>query len=115
MCERRPYEETDQASIPIAAGWMGHPSIAVFASLALITGGITMNTRNPTSVKFKRMFVNILSIFVILAMAFPITGTVSAAYDSPFAGHWEAIDVDGSDIRLSIGGPSSGPFQITWT
>lgn len=34
---------------------------------------------------------------------------------SPFVGHWEAIDVDGSDIRLTIAGPPDGPFQITWT
>jgi hypothetical protein len=41
--------------------------------------------------------------------------TVFAAGPSPFVGHWEGIDIDGSDIRLSIGGPSDGPFQITWT
>ena len=34
---------------------------------------------------------------------------------SPFVGHWEAIDVDGSDIRLTIAGPPDGPFQITST
>jgi regulation of enolase protein 1 (concanavalin A-like superfamily) len=34
---------------------------------------------------------------------------------SPFKGHWQAIDVDASDIRLTIGGPPSGPFRITWT
>lgn len=34
---------------------------------------------------------------------------------SPFVGHWQAIDGDGSDIRLTIGGPPDGPFNITWT
>jgi hypothetical protein len=33
----------------------------------------------------------------------------------PFIGQWQAIDVDGGDIRLSIGGKPSGPFRITWT
>jgi hypothetical protein len=34
---------------------------------------------------------------------------------SPFLGSWQAIDSDGSDIRLVIAGPPNGPFQITWT
>lgn len=34
---------------------------------------------------------------------------------SPFVGHWDAIDVDGSDIRLTIAGPPNGPFRITST
>jgi len=34
---------------------------------------------------------------------------------SPFAGHWQAVDIDGGDIRLTIGGPPKGPFRITWT
>ncbi len=34
---------------------------------------------------------------------------------SPFVGHWEAVDVDASAIRLTIGGPLDGPFHITWT
>jgi len=40
---------------------------------------------------------------------------VQAGNASPFVGHWQAIDVDGSDIRLVISGPPNGPFQITWT
>jgi hypothetical protein len=38
-----------------------------------------------------------------------------AAPPSPFRGHWQGIDVDGSDIRLTIAGPPNGPFRITWT
>lgn len=34
---------------------------------------------------------------------------------SPFVGHWQALDVDGGDIRLTIAGPPSSLFQITWT
>jgi len=34
---------------------------------------------------------------------------------SPFVGHWQATDIDGSDMRLTIAGPPNGPFQITWT
>jgi hypothetical protein len=30
-------------------------------------------------------------------------------------GIWEAIDLDGSVIRLSIGGPAQGVYQIAWT
>jgi regulation of enolase protein 1 (concanavalin A-like superfamily) len=44
---------------------------------------------------------------------FSLTGQPQPS--SPFVGHWEAIDVDASDIRLTIGGPPSGPFRITWT
>ena len=72
----------------------------------------TICSGNP---KLTRMFTNILSIVVIFALAFPATFHVSAATDSPFVGHWETVDVDGSDIRLAIGGPPNGPFKITWT
>jgi CSLREA domain-containing protein len=73
-----------------------------------------MNMKLTQNRTFKRMFVNILRIFVILTMALPTTIAVAAS-DSPFPGKWEAVDVDGSDIRLTIGGPPDGPFQITWT
>jgi len=54
------------------------------------------------------------SILILTALfAFPLTA--NAASRSPFVGHWQAIDVDGSDIRLAIGGPANGPFRITWT
>ncbi|MGW8226603.1 MAG: LamG domain-containing protein, partial [Anaerolineales bacterium] len=55
-----------------------------------------------------------LSIFAIFAFLV-IPKSTFAASTSPFIGHWQAIDVDGSDIRLSIAGPPQGPFQITWT
>jgi hypothetical protein len=55
-----------------------------------------------------------LAIFAI--SAFLVFPTITfAASTSPFVGHWQAIDVDGSDIRLAIAGPPQGPFQITWT
>jgi len=34
---------------------------------------------------------------------------------SPFAGSWQAIDVDGSSMRLAIGGSRGGLYRITWT
>ncbi|HEX6033802.1 MAG TPA: hypothetical protein VFY83_05175 [Anaerolineales bacterium] len=61
------------------------------------------------------MFATILSIFVILAIAFSVTTVVYAAPKSPFIGKWEAIDVDGSDMHLTIAGRPTGPFHITWT
>lgn len=73
-----------------------------------------MNTIRVSKHKLNRMLANILSIFVVLAMAFPVSSVVHAA-SSPFVGHWTAIDVDGSDIRLTIAGRADGPFQITWT
>ena len=42
-----------------------------------------MNTYYPINRKLKRMFVNILSIFVILAMGFPVTGDAFAEDESP--------------------------------
>ena len=44
---------------------------------------------------------------------FSFTGNPKSS--SPFVGHWEAVDVDASVLRLAIGGPPEGPFHITWT
>jgi basic membrane protein A and related proteins len=52
----------------------------------LITGGIKMNTILSTNRKFNRMFANILSILVILAMAFPAMGNVYAQEPTPKVG-----------------------------
>ncbi len=62
-----------------------------------------------------RIAVYVTCVLVILAIALPAGSVVSAAPASPFIGYWQAVDVDGSDIRLSIGGRPAGPFQITWT
>jgi hypothetical protein len=43
------------------------------------------------------------------------TGAIAAGPPSPFVGHWQATDIDGSQLGLTIGGPPSGPFQITLT
>ena len=59
--------------------------------------------------------VRAIIIVFILAIAFFIVEVAYSAAPSPFIGQWEAIDVDGSDIRLTIAGPPQGPFQITWT
>jgi hypothetical protein len=58
-----------------------------------------------------RFLVSILAISALLLLP-----TISqAAILSPFTGHWQAIDVDGSNIGLTIGGPAEGPFRITLT
>ncbi len=41
--------------------------------------------------------------------------TTYSKLPSPFIGNWQAIDVDGSDLRMAIAGPPHGPFQITLT
>ena len=62
-----------------------------------------MNTICVPKHKFNRMFANVLSVFVILAMAFPVTSVVHAAPDTPFVGKWAAVDVDGSEMNLAQG------------
>ena len=52
---------------------------------------------------------------VILAVVLSVSTVAYAGPPSPFVGKWEAVDVDGSDMSLAIGGPATGPFQITWT
>jgi hypothetical protein len=44
---------------------------------------------------------------------FSLTGKPKPS--SPFVGEWQAVDGDGGDMRLAIGGPPNGPFNITWT
>ena len=63
----------------------------------------------------KRLIVHFTRIALIMCIVFSISTTVAASSASPFVGHWQAIDIDESDIDLSIGGPPTGPFQITWT
>jgi len=58
----------------------------------------------------RQLTVSVLVICVLLALP----AAIHAAPSSPFTGHWQGIDVDGSDIRLTIAGPSMGPFRITW-
>ena len=69
-----------------------------------------MNTK-----PMKTISVRALHSMIVLALILSITTIAYAAPTSPFVGHWQAIDVDGSDIRLSISGPPTGPYQITWT
>ncbi|HET9915016.1 MAG TPA: hypothetical protein VFQ13_24210 [Anaerolineales bacterium] len=63
----------------------------------------------------KTMAAGAAYIVVILAVLFSMTTPAYAAGPFPFVGHWQATDPDGSDLRLTIGGPPDGPFRITWT
>ncbi|HLO14485.1 MAG TPA: hypothetical protein VK206_06640, partial [Anaerolineales bacterium] len=74
-----------------------------------------MNTKLSPNHNFKRVLMNILSLFVILVIALPVIQIARAATSSPFLGQWQTTDINGSDIRLTISGPRSGPLQITWT
>lgn len=81
--------------------------------------------------EYKRILTQMIKVLGILAVILATAGfplrperaLAQSAYtrfdavgaQSPFVGHWQAIDVDGSDIRLTIAGPPDGPFQITWT
>ncbi len=89
---------------------MGIPTLSHIRSLKIDHGGIKMNTQH-----IKTIFARIAYLTVILAILLSTTTVVYAAGSSPFVGHWQAVDTDGSDIRLTIGGPPAGPFQITWT
>jgi len=60
---------------------------------------------NKTQLSFSILTIAALFLLPLVAYAGP---------SSPFVGHWQAVDVDGSDIRLTIAGPPNGPFQITW-
>ena len=51
-----------------------------------------MNTKLSTNRKLKRMFANILSIFAILAIAFPATGNVSAQEPALPEGYHDGMD-----------------------
>jgi hypothetical protein len=63
----------------------------------LISGGIKMNTKLSINQKLIRMFANVLSIAVILALAFPAVGSVSAQEESPYLRAFPDGDfVDGS-------------------
>ncbi len=64
-------------------------------------------------ITFRRSISGIAGLIVILALAF-MQVSVSAESKSPFVGSWQAIDVDGSEMILNIGGRPTGPFQITW-
>jgi hypothetical protein len=59
----------------------------------------------------RQLTVSVLAICVLLALP----ATIHAAPPSPFTGHWVGVDVDGSDIRLTMAGSSRGGFRITWT
>ena len=56
------------------------------------------------------------TLFYLLAAAALALSAFTPAPRSPFVGHWQAVDpADDSHMRLTIGGPRSGPFNITWT
>jgi hypothetical protein len=58
----------------------------------------------------RRLAVSALAICLLLALP-----GVAHAGPADFTGHWQGIDVDGSDVRITITGPMFGPFEITRT
>ena len=60
-----------------------------------------------------RLQLGLFFLTIAALLVFPFA--TFAAPPSPFVGQWQAIDVDASDIRLTIGGPPNDPFRITWT
>lgn len=73
-----------------------------------------MNAQPSPTHKFNRVLVTILSLFAILVIALPIIQMSLAVFSSPFVGQWQASDVNGNDMRLTVSGSSGGPLQITW-
>ncbi len=75
-----------------------------------------MHTAPSIHRRSNRTWLNVLAALALLALAFPLPTAAHAEAASPFLGAWQATDpMDGSDIRLAIGGRPTGPFQITWT
>jgi hypothetical protein len=54
-------------------------------------------------------------IVLIIALTLITISTASAAPKSPFKGVWRAVDLDGSNIQLSIAGGGQGIFHLIWT
>ncbi|HEU0296638.1 MAG TPA: CSLREA domain-containing protein [Anaerolineales bacterium] len=79
-----------------------------------VTGGIEMNAQPSRHHKFNRVLMTILSLFAVLVIAWPIIQMSLAVFSSPFVGQWQASDVNGNDMRLTVSGSSGGPLQITW-
>ena len=57
---------------------------------------------NKTQLSFSILTIAALFLLPLVAYAGP---------SSPFVGHWQAVDVDGSDIRLTIAGPPTAPSR----
>lgn len=73
-----------------------------------------MNAKPSRKCKFNRVFANILSIFVILALAFPAMGMAAAQEPTPFLvafPEWESVEGYayplGVNVRLEIDDPST--------
>jgi hypothetical protein len=56
-----------------------------------------------------------VAIAVTIALCLLTISAASAAPKSPFKGLWRAIDLDDSNIQLSIAGGGRGIYQLTWT
>jgi hypothetical protein len=51
---------------------------------------------------------------VLAAAASLLLASFAAAAPSPFTGHWTAVDVDDSNMHLSISGGGNGVFHLSW-
>ena len=56
----------------------------------------------------------LMAVVVIVTLLFLSIAAASASDNSPLIGHWRAVDLDGSNIQLSIAGGGRGVFQLTF-
>ena len=52
---------------------------------------------------------------LVLVLLLLSLSVASAAPPSPFTGHWRAVDLDNSNVQLSISGGGNGIYRLTQT
>ncbi|MGB3716228.1 MAG: LamG domain-containing protein [Candidatus Promineifilaceae bacterium] len=70
---------------------------------------------NMRELKWAMIVVALLVLVLVVTGFSPERSQGQVNFPNSFVGDWQAIDSDGSDIRLTIAGPQNGPFRITWT
>ena len=64
--------------------------------------------------KTKRRFKIGFYVLLVAVLMIGMVSIVSAKPNSPFKGPWEAIDIDGSFMRLTIAGGGRGVYRLVW-
>lgn len=60
----------------------------------------------------KRLIIAALAAGLVAALAFTVWSDTGVAAKDPFTGAWQAVDIDGSNLRLSVGGGPSGVHHV---